>query len=300
MKSVWVLRVKASAHVQSCLALGMAPVDVGVREDISSHSSFEEFMEEVRLALPDLPIKKAESRAQNLMDLVLNVGEGDMVIVHGPVLFSAKCTGKVVSDATGTPCLSFEDPVDHLNTALPEDIKNSLKAHITLSRSQAPDVFTRLSLIRDVGEDLGASALSEAQRLGSLMEAHQLAHLVADLLQTDGYRCRVSPPGPDGGVDIYAGKGLLGLGDSLLVQVKSGKQVVSGPQVHQILGKLLECGSSATLIVSWSGFTAESQAIIRKNPFRTVAWDYNDILCHLEASPQDVKNKWHKVLKLMP
>lgn len=300
MSRVWVLRVKPTAEVKTSLASGIAPVDVSVKQDVFSHRELKDFLSEVTLSLPDLPIKKAESRAKNLMDLVTEVKAGDIVLIHGPTILSGVCTGALIRDASGTPSMGFSDPVTHDADSLPEDIKNSMKAQITLSRSLAPEAFKRMTLIREIGEDVGASSLSEAKRMGTLLEAHQMAHLVADILETDGYRCRVSPPGPDGGVDIYAGKGLLGVGDSLLVQVKSGKQVVSGPQIYQILGKLFECGASATLIVSWSGFTAECQSIMNKNPFKTVSWDHNDILGLLDTLPQDVKYKWQKVLKLIP
>lgn len=55
---------------------------------------------------------------------------------------------------------------------------------------------------------------------------HNLASLVAEVLTIDGFHCIVSPPGPDGGIDISAGRGPLGLDTPrLLVQVKSGGQI---------------------------------------------------------------------------
>ena len=39
---------------------------------------------------------------------------------------------------------------------------------------------------------------------------HGLAKLVGELLKAQGYQVRVSPEGPDGGVDIIAGRGPLG------------------------------------------------------------------------------------------
>jgi restriction system protein len=40
---------------------------------------------------------------------------------------------------------------------------------------------------------------------------HELTALVAAVLEAEGFRCLISPPGPDGGVDISAGRGPLGL-----------------------------------------------------------------------------------------
>jgi predicted Mrr-cat superfamily restriction endonuclease len=53
-----------------------------------------------------------------------------------------------------------------------------------------------------------------------------LARLVNAVLKATGYITIVSPPGPDGGVDIVAGRGLMGFDPPrLCVQVKSS----SGP-----------------------------------------------------------------------
>ena len=51
---------------------------------------------------------------------------------------------------------------------------------------------------------------------------HALANLVDAVLRAEGWETRLSPPGPDGGVDILAGRGSLGLDEPrLCVQVKS-------------------------------------------------------------------------------
>jgi restriction system protein len=44
------------------------------------------------------------------------------------------------------------------------------------------------------------------KRLAQQLKGHPLAHFVAHLLQAMGYRTRVSPEGPDGGIDIIAHK----------------------------------------------------------------------------------------------
>ena len=55
------------------------------------------------------------------------------------------------------------------------------------------------------------------QQIVSLIKSefagHALADLVAEILRVEGYTTKVSPPGPDGGVDILATGGTLGLGE---------------------------------------------------------------------------------------
>ncbi len=51
---------------------------------------------------------------------------------------------------------------------------------------------------------------------------HKLTDLLDAVLQAEGYLTRVSPPGPDGGVDILVGSGPMRFGEPrLCVQVKA-------------------------------------------------------------------------------
>lgn len=294
--SVWVVRAPKGAASNTAISAGMAPVDVGVRHDVSDHGTLEEMMAEVLQARPDLSPGKAESRASTLLTLTRSVKAGDLVLVHGssdhPV--SGLCSGSVGMTPEGIPALLFADPVIHQKADLGEDVLNSMRAHIALSLMRAPDAAERLARMRAGNSDPGPqAAIDDARSAGARIGAYELADLVADLLRTDGYLCRVSPPGPDGGVDIYAGRGILGLSDSLLVQVKSGSQVVSAPQVYQILGNLKDCGASASLIVSWSGFTSEARRVIAKNPFIIASWTFEDLFRLIKERGYNVDYKWH-------
>ena len=52
---------------------------------------------------------------------------------------------------------------------------------------------------------------------------HRLSELVAAILEAKGFVCEAAGPGPDGGIDVVAGRGPLGLDSpKLIVQVKSG------------------------------------------------------------------------------
>jgi len=63
------------------------------------------------------------------------------------------------------------------------------------------------------------------KRLARELKGHPFAEFVAHLLETMGYQTRVSPDGPDGGVDIIAHKDELGFEPPIMkVQVKSGRQ----------------------------------------------------------------------------
>ena len=67
------------------------------------------------------------------------------------------------------------------------------------------------------------------------------------ILTAEGFQCQQAPPGPDGGIDITAGRGPLGLDSPrLLVQVKSGAQIGS-PVVTQLHGVMTTHGAEQGL-----------------------------------------------------
>ena len=84
----------------------------------------------------------------------------------------------------------------------------------------------------------------------------------------------VSPPGPDGGVDILAGKGPMGFDmPRLCIQVKSGDAPVDGRVFRELRGVMEDRGADQGLLVSWSGFTRPAIEEARRQFFRIRLWD---------------------------
>ena len=75
----------------------------------------------------------------------------------------------------------------------------------------------------ELNPDLGQLAHDQIVRhIQSHFFGHPMSQLVDAVLRANGWTTKVSPPGPDGGVDILAGRGTLGLDQPrLCVQVKS-------------------------------------------------------------------------------
>jgi restriction system protein len=107
---------------------------------------------------------------------------------------------------------------------------------------------------------------------------HGLAALVAAVLEAEGYRCTVSPPGPDGGVDISAGRGPLGLDSPrLLVQVKSGGQI-GAPVVSQLHGVMSTYGADQGLLVAWGGLSKPAREALKNQQLRVRVWEAADVI----------------------
>nr|WP_246045170.1 restriction endonuclease [Rhodococcus oryzae] len=115
-------------------------------------------------------------------------------------------------------------------------------------------------------------------RIGEDFAGHDLATLVTAILEAEGYKCVQAPPGPDGGIDITAGRGPLGLDSpTVLVQVKSGSQVGS-PVVSQLQGVMATHGADQGLLVAWGGLTKQARDSIRHQSLRVRIWEAGDVV----------------------
>lgn len=77
------------------------------------------------------------------------------------------------------------------------------------------------------------------KQLAKELKGHPFAQFVAHLLEAMGYRTRVSPPGPDRGIDIVAHKDELGFEPPLIkVQVKAVEGTVGDPVASALYGKV--------------------------------------------------------------
>lgn len=100
------------------------------------------------------------------------------------------------------------------------------------------------------------------KRLSQELKGHPLAEFVAHLLGTMGYRSRVSPPGPDGGIDIIAHKDELGFEPPIVkVQVKSTGGSVGQPDVSALVGTLGQ--GEYALVVTLGIFTPHAKTFAR-------------------------------------
>jgi restriction system protein len=76
-------------------------------------------------------------------------------------------------------------------------------------------------------------------RLAQETKGHPFAHFVGHLLNVMGYHTRISPEGPDGGVDIVAHKDELGFEPPIIkVQCKATEGGIGDPVVSALYGKV--------------------------------------------------------------
>lgn len=110
-------------------------------------------------------------------------------------------------------------------------------------------------------------------------KGHGLGRLVDAVLRAQGLATRVSPPGPDGGVDIVAGGGPMGLETPrLVVQVKSQYSPADVSILRELKGTMADFRADQGLLVCWGGFKDTLRREARNDYFKIRLWDQQDLL----------------------
>jgi restriction system protein len=199
-------------------------------------------------------------------------------------------------------------PVDWIRpdaprSAFQQDLLYSLGAFMTVCRIKRNDAETRIGAIlrgdpdpgligaiQDIAQDeipeVGVAPDIEevahdqvTARIKSQFQGHDLARLVEAVLRAEGYQTLLSPPGPDGGVDILAGRGSLGLDEGgLCVQVKATDSSTDVNVFRALQGTMQTFKAQKGLLVSWSGFTKSVHQEARQSYFHVRLWGASELV----------------------
>lgn len=130
------------------------------------------------------------------------------------------------------------------------------------NRVQAPPVSAD-ETVAEVAEDIEETTRDFVLKtLAQQLKGHPFAHFIAHLLNTMGYRTRVSPEGPDGGIDIVAHKDELGFEPPIIKsQIKSTEGKVGDPDVSSLYGKV--GANEHGLLFTLGNFTSQAVSFAR-------------------------------------
>ncbi len=132
--------------------------------------------------------------------------------------------------------------------------------------------------------------------LSTDLKGHPMASFVAHLLGTMGYHTRISPEGPDGGIDIVAHKDELGVEPPIIkVQVKSTEGSVGDPIVSALYGKV--ASSEFGLLVTLGTVTAQARAFARSKPNLRLI-DGNELVGLVLAHYEDFDSQYKGLIPL--
>lgn len=131
-------------------------------------------------------------------------------------------------------------------------------------------------------------------RIRERFAGHALQELVAEILRAEGMTCKVPPAGPDGGIDIIAGSGVLGISaPTIIVQVKSQDSRVGSEVLDQLGGVVGQHQADHGLLVAMGGLTASAKAKVNAQRLKVAVWDAEEILDrllqHYDNMPEDIQ-----------
>jgi restriction system protein len=166
-----------------------------------------------------------------------------------------------------------------------------------LENGQPPVTVEKDETVAAVAEDIEANTRDFILKtLAQELKGHPLAHFVAQLLNTMGYRTRVSPEGPDGGIDIIAHRDELGFEPPIIkVQVKSSEGSIGDPVVSALYGKVGH--GEYGMLVSLGSFTAAAKSFAKgKTNLRLI--DGEELVSLILAHYEQFESSYKGILPL--
>tara|TARA_R110002072_G_scaffold171448_2_gene325148 strand:- start:17842 stop:18900 length:1059 start_codon:yes stop_codon:yes gene_type:complete len=291
-------------------------LDVG---DLTNHNSREAIFTELIEAMPDQGTNRVRNYSAQLNQFVNKMAIGDYVVMPRQLTNGVAIgivAGEYEFEAVGD--FKHSRAVEWRLESVPrdtfkQDLRFSFGAFMTVCQIQRNSALARVQTVLETGTDPGsllgrqgqmpASGLVNGaeedetdadefqadleeianQQIISLIKSefagHALADLVAEILRVEGYTTRVSPPGADGGVDILAAGGTLGLGeDRICVQVKSGDGTANHDVVLRLIGSVSNSQAQTGLLVSIGGVNAPAQRELDGNFFKLRLWQMPQLL----------------------
>ena len=300
---------------------GIAVIGWDELQDLSSCKSKEELLELLKETYSEQKVNTLYNWRGQLWSFFSRWQKGDLVVLPLKTR-SAIAIGRVAGDYKYVPDnqvgARHTRPIKWLQTDIPrtafdQDLLYSFGAFMTVCQIKRNNAEERIIAILE-GKKLPPPALDQAEEdeaeespnlelyardqirthITQNFKGHDLERLVSEILRTQGYKTRQVPPGPDGGVDILAGRGAMGFDSPrLCVQVKSSDSPADVNVLRELQGVLKKFGSDQGLLVSWGGFKGMVDKEALQIFFEIRLWDSDDLIsalfeCH-DKLPEDVQ-----------
>ena len=311
--AIWLVRAGAHGErEEAALEKGMVVIGWDELANLSPIKTREALVQLLKESYPDEGPNKLSNWTGQLWAFRDRMQKDDLVVLplkRRSAIAIGRVTGDYAYDAKGTDGHHMR-PVKWLKTDIPrsafdQDLLYSLGAFLTVCQISRNDAETRiravvegkkapsaikLPLQADQTDGDGPVAIDIPQFAQDTIRAfierkfkgHGLARLVEAVLQATGYTTTAAPPGPDGGVDIVAGRGPMGFDPPrLCVQVKSSSSPINVEIIQRLHGSMKDVGADHGLVVSWGGFNAKVPPQERSQFFAIRLWDSGDLILAL-------------------
>lgn len=303
--------------------------------DLSSCQTREQLFSRLRATSPEASDKKLANHAAQLWAFVSKIEPNDLVLLPlktTPAIAIGRVTGPYEYVADNPPDARHTRPVEWLRTDIPrgsvgQDLLYSLGAFMTICEIKRNGAVQRFSALIATGKDPGAVSVAgegetssdegdidaetapvdieqvATDRMRAFISehftGHDLARLVEAVLRAQGLFTFRSPAGADGGIDILAGAGALGMEQPrICVQVKSGDAPVDVKVVRELQGVLSKVNADQALLVAWSGLTKPAETEARSQFFRLRVWTADDVISAVTSVYDDLPDEIQAELPL--
>jgi restriction system protein len=285
-------------------------IEFGSLEKLSDYNSVVAFVKDTK---PEFKPRQAGNVAGQLWAFAIAMKVGDIVVlprkltsqvalgtVTGPYKHS-----KVGGQYRHTRPVKWVRP-DVPRTAFRQDLLYSFGAFMTVCNISRNDAERRIAEVLtgkvDPGPSLPADHINKktevtddvdeekrdfaqaahdqiVAHIQTRYSGHGLTKLVDAVLKADGWVTKVSPPGADGGVDILAGRGTLGLDQPrLCVQVKSQLTPADVTIYRGLQGSMQSFKAEQGLLVCWGGFNKAVHQESKQGHFTVRLWEGSDLV----------------------
>lgn len=292
---------------------GVAIIGFSEYPPLNKAKDYEGMLALVKATRPDLKPRAAGNYAGQLWAFALAMKEGDIVVlprkltsqvalgrVKGPYIYE-----KVGAAARHTRAVEWLRP-DVPRSVFGQDLLHSFGAFMTVCNIRRNNAEQRITAVLDgkpdpgftptlgkaikpetvagdndvLAHDLALAAHDEiVAHIQTRFREHALAELVDAVLVADGWTTKLSPPGPDGGVDILAGRGPFGLdAPRLCVQVKSQNSPADVTVYRTLQGSMQTYKAEQGLLVCWGGFNKIVATEAKQGHFMVRLWDSRDLV----------------------
>lgn len=324
------------AYDQWMLDNGYTAVDFNEVGDLSQATDLREMREFLAPAMPGSSEKAIGNYAAQLNAFANRMAVGDIVVLplkqQSRLAFGVVTGGYEYLPGTGilnhVRTVDWKRP-DVARAAINQDLLYSLGAFSTVVQISRNDAAYRLGkVLAGAATDPGARpgvplALPKAgddvvdtdeaiasngqdieqfsrdrirARIREQFDGYGFQGLVAALLEAEGMTCKVPPKGKDGGIDIIAGSGVLGISaPTIIVQVKAQTGAIGSQVLDQLGGVVSQHNADHGLLVTLSDLTKDARDKVAAQQLKVAVWDAEEVLRrllkHYERLPDDVRAK---------
>jgi restriction system protein len=301
--SLWLVRAgRFGEQEEPALENGLAVIGWDELPDLSSIKSREQLKEVYEKVYPGHKKMKVANVVGQVWTFVNRIQIEDMVVLPlktRAAIAIGKVKGPYQFRADLSAGMHHTRPVEWIRTDFPraifdQDLLYSYGAYMTVCQIQRNHAEERVlailkgtkTVIPGVGENeesiIDVEQVARDQILDHLnrkFKGHDLARLVEAVLQAQGYVTKRSDPGPDGGIDILAGAGVMGFDSPrLCVQVKSSKTPADVTILRSLQGSMKNFSADQGLLVCWGGFNKAVLEESRRSFFSVRLWDSGDLI----------------------